>query len=109
MTPVIDPIKAVKVLAVLLAMACVWYLSWSRSHAFEIIEQQRMVIAGYESQALAMRADAERKSAAYVEAKRKADNDARDLRGRIEWLRGQTGKGCDSAARVIHEYRARRP
>jgi len=53
-------------------------------------------------------ADAARKAAAYAEAKRKADNEAKHLQARIAWLQKQTPKGCEDAARIIHEYRARK-
>lgn len=108
MMPVIDPIKAAKLVVIASAVAFVSWLWWDRGHAHDIVRQQQALIAAHEAASLAQRADAERKSEAYTNAKRKADNDARGLRGRIAWLQGQTGKGCTDAARVIHEYRVRK-
>lgn len=107
--PVIDPIQAVKVLLTTAALAFVTWLWWDRGHAHEIIKQQQALIAAHEAAGLAQKAEAERKSAAYTEAKRKSDNDAKHLLGRIAWLQKQTPKGCDDAAQIIHEYRTRRP
>jgi hypothetical protein len=81
-----------------------WYILDSRQDA--LAEVGRLT-AQIKAQADIAAQDAARKQAAYAEAKRKADNEAAHLRGRVEWLRKQTPAGCQDAASLIREYRER--
>jgi len=82
-----------------------WYVWDSRQDA---LERVTVLEAQIQVQADMAAADSARKAAAYAEAKRKADNEAKHLQARIAWLQKQTPKGCADAARIIHEYRVRK-
>lgn len=100
----LSPVEAMKVLLIgglLIYSAYIWE---SRKDALARVEQLEAQI---KAQADIAAQDAARKQAAYAEAKRKADNEALDLRRRVEWLRKQTPKGCADAAALIEEYRGR--
>lgn len=100
----LSPLEMLKVSAIGFALVYGWYIWDSRQDAIaEVIALKAKIKA----QADIAAQDAARKQAAYAEAKRKADNEALDLRRRVEWLRKQTPKGCDDAARLIDEYRGR--
>jgi len=100
----LSPIEALKVAAIGFVLVYGWYVWDSRQDALERVASLEAQI---QVQADMAAADAARKAAAYAEAKRKADNEAAHLRGRVEWLRKQTPKGCEDAARLIDEYRER--
>lgn len=100
----LSPIEALKVAVIGFVLVYGWYIWESRKDALaEVVALKAQIKA----QADLAAADAARKAAAYAEAKRKADNEAAHLRGRVEWLRKQTPKGCEDAARLIDEYRER--
>ena len=100
----LQPIEWAKLAAILAVLAYGWYIWDSRADA--LAEVGRLT-AQIQAQADLAAADEARKAAAYAEAKRKADNEAAHLRGRVEWLRKQTPKGCADAAELIQEYRGR--
>lgn len=100
----LSPIEVLKVALIGFLLVYGWYIWESRKDALaEVVALKAQIKA----QADLAAADAARKAAAYAEAKRKADNEAAHLRGRVEWLRKQTPKGCEDAARLIDEYRER--
>lgn len=100
----LSPIEALKVAVIGFLLVYGWYIWDSRQDALaEVVALKAQI----QAQADLAAADAARKAAAYAEAKRKADNEAAHLRGRVEWLRKQTPKGCEDAARLIDEYRER--
>ena len=101
----LSPIEAIKVAALGFVLVYGWHVWDSRQDALDKVASLEAQI---QAQADMAAADAERKAAAYAEAKRKADNEAAHLRGRVAWLQKQTPKGCEDAARIIHEYRARK-
>ena len=98
----LSPIEMLKVAAFGFILVYGWYVWDSRQNALDKVASLEAQI---QVQADMAAADAARKAAAYAEAKRKADNEAKDLLGRIAWLKKQNGKGCESAARVLREYR----
>jgi len=98
----LSPIEALKVAALGFVLVYGWYVWDSRQDALERVTSLEAQI---QAQADMAAADAARKAAAYAEAKRKADNDAKDLLGRIAWLKKQQGKGCESAVSMLKEYR----
>lgn len=100
----LSPVEALKVAVIGFVLVYGWYIWDSRQDA--LAEVGRLT-AQIQAQADMAADDAARKAAAYAEAKRKADNEAAHLRGRVEWLRKQTPKGCEDAARLIDEYRER--
>lgn len=104
----LDPLQAIKVAIFGGLLIYGWYIFDSRADAFQTIKTLEAQVAAHEMAARAAAADADRKTAAYTEAKRKADNEAKDLRGRIAWLKSQTGKSCEDAGRIIREYRSRK-
>ena len=100
----LSPVEMLKVLLIgglLIYGAYIWD---SRQDALARVTQLEDQI---KAQADIAAQDAARKQAAWTEAKRKADNEAAHLRGRVEWLRKQTPKGCADAAELIQEYRSR--
>ncbi len=101
----LSPVEALKVAAIGFMLVYGWYVWDSRQDA---LERVTLLEAQIQVQADMAAADAARKAAAYAEAKRKADNEARHLQARVAWLQKQTPKGCEDAARIIHEYRARK-
>jgi len=101
----LSPIEALNVAVIVFVLVYGWYIWDSRQDA--LAEVGRLT-AQIQAQADLAAADEARKAAAYSEAKRKADNEAAHLRGRIAWLQKQTPKGCEDAARLIDEYRERR-
>ena len=101
----LSPVEALKVAAIGFVLVYGWYVWDSRQDALERVASLEAQI---QVQADMAAADAARKAAAYAEAKRKADNEARHLQARVAWLQKQTPKGCEDAARIIHEYRARK-
>lgn len=101
----LQPIEWAKLAAIIAVLGYGWYIFDSRASYKEQAESLKAQVSLYQAKEAAAVADAERKQAAYAEAKRKADNDAKDLLGRIAWLKRQNGKGCESAERVIKEYR----
>jgi len=101
----LSPVEALKVAVIGFVLVYGWYVWDSRQDA--LAEVGRLT-AQIQAQADLAAADEARKAAAYAEAKRKADNEAAHLRGRIAWLQKQTPAGCQDAARIIHEYRARK-
>lgn len=100
----LSPVEALKVAAIGFILVYGWYVWDSRQDALERVTSLEAQI---QAQADMAAADAARKAAAYAEAKRKADNEAAHLRGRVEWLRKQTPKGCADAAELLEEYRSR--
>jgi len=82
-----------------------WYIWDSRQDALASVVQLEDKI---KLQADMAAADAARKAAAYAEAKRKADNEAKHLQARVAWLQKQTPAGCQDAASLIREYREKR-
>lgn len=101
----LQPIEWAKLAAILAIVGWLAYVHHDRGSLQDKVKMQAETIGAYQAKEAAAVADAARKQAAYVEAKRKADNDAKDLLGRIAWLKKQNGKGCESAARVLREYR----
>lgn len=101
----LSPVEALKVAALGFMLVYGWYVWDSRQDA--LAEVGRLT-AQIQAQADMAADDAARKAAAYAEAKRKADNEAQHLQARVAWLQKQTPKGCEDAARIIHEYRARK-
>ena len=101
----LSPVEALKVAVIGFVLVYGWYIWDSRQDA---LERVTVLEAQIQAQADMAAADAARKAAAYAEAKRKADNEARHLQARVAWLQKQTPKGCEDAARIIHEYRARK-
>ena len=101
----LSPIEMLKVAAIGFVLVYGWYVWDSRQDALERVTLREAQI---QAQADMAAADAARKAAAYAEAKRKADNEAKHLQARVAWLQKQTPKGCEDAARIIHEYRARK-
>ena len=100
----LSPIEALKVAVIGFVLVYGWHIWESRKDALaEVVALKAQIKA----QADLAAADEARKAAAYAEAKRKADNEAAHLRGRVEWLRKQTPNGCEDAARLIDEYRER--
>lgn len=100
----LSPLEMLKVALIGFALVYGWYIWDSRQDALaEVVTLKAQIKA----QADIAEQDAARKQAAWVEAKRKADNEAAHLRGRVEWLRKQTPKGCADAAELIQEYRGR--
>lgn len=98
----LSPIEALKVAVIGFLLVYGWYIWDSRQDALaEVVALKAQIKA----QADIAAQDAARKQAAYAEAKRKADNEAKDLLGRISWLKKQQGKGCESAVRMLKEYR----
>lgn len=104
----LQPIEWAKLAAILAVLAYGWYIWDSRADYRAEADALKVQASLYQAKEAAAVADAERKQRAYAEAKRKADIDAKELRGRVAWLQKQTGKGCADAARVIHEYRGRK-
>ena len=100
----LSPVEAIKVAAIGFLIVYGWYIWDSRQDARAEVGR---LTAQIQAQADMAAADEARKAAAYAEAKRKADNEAAHLRGRVEWLRKQTPKGCADAAELIQEYRGR--
>ena len=103
----LQPIEWAKLAAIMALLAYGWYIFDSRAEYKADAEALRIAVGVYEAQAKERAQQAAGKAAAYAEAKRKADNDAKELRSRIAWLQKQTGKGCADAARIIQEYRRR--
>lgn len=103
----LDPLQWAKLAAIIGLLAYGWYVFDSRAAYKADADALRVQVGVYQAQAFARSQEAAGKRLAYAEAKRKADLDAKELRGRIAWLQQQTGKGCADAARVIHEYRRR--
>lgn len=101
----LSPVEMLKVAAIGFLIVYGWYIWDSRQDA--LAEVGRLT-AHIQAQADLAAADEARKAAAYAEAKRKADNEAAHLRGRIAWLQKQTPAGCQDAASLIREYRERR-
>jgi hypothetical protein len=101
----LSPIEALKVAVIGFVLVYGWYIWDSRQDA---LERVTVLEAQIKAQADIAAQDAARKQAAYAEAKRKADNEAQHLQARVAWLQKQTPKGCEDAARIIHEYRARK-
>ena len=101
----LSPVEALKVAAIGFVLVYGWYVWDSRQDA---LERVTVLEAQIQAQADMAAADAARKAAAYAEAKRKADNEAKHLQARVAWLQKQTPKGCADAARIIHEYRVRK-
>jgi hypothetical protein len=101
----LSPVEALKVAAIGFVLVYGWYIWDSRQDA---LERVTLLEARIQAQADMAAADAARKASAYAEAKRKADNEAKHLQARVAWLQKQTPKGCADAARIIHEYRARK-
>lgn len=101
----LQPIEWAKLAAILAVLAYGWYIWDSRADYRAEADALKVQVSLYQAKEAAAVADASRKQRAYAEAKRKADNDAKDLLGRIAWLKRQNGKGCESAERVIKEYR----
>jgi aminoglycoside phosphotransferase (APT) family kinase protein len=101
----LSPVEALKVAVIGFVLVYGWYIWDSRQDALAKVVQLEDKI---KLQADMAAADAARKAAAYAEAKRKADNEAKHLQARVAWLQKQTPKGCEDAARIIHEYRARK-
>ena len=101
----LSPVEALKVAALGFMLVYGWYVWDSRQDA---LERVTLLEAQIQAQADMAAADEARKAAAYAEAKRKADNEAQHLQARVAWLQKQTPKGCEDAARIIHEYRARK-
>ena len=100
----LSPIEVLKVALIGFLLVYGWYIWDSRQDALaEVVALKARI----QVQADIAAQDAARKQAAWVEAKRKADNEAAHLRGRVEWLRKQTPKGCADAAELIQEYRGR--
>ena len=98
----LSPIEALKVAVIGFVLVYGWHIWESRKDALaEVVALKAQIKA----QADLAAADEARKAAAYAEAKRKADNDAKDLLGRIAWLKKQQGKGCESAVSMLKEYR----
>lgn len=102
----LSPIELLKITALGFVLIYGWYVWDSRQDALERIVYLEAQI---KSQADIAKSEADRKAAAFKEAKRKADNEAKHLQGRIAWLQKQTPKGCNDAARIIHEYRTAKP
>ncbi len=101
----LSPIGVLKVALIGFLLVYGWYIWDSRQDALaEVVALKAQIKA----QADIAAQDAARKQAAYAEAKRKADNEAQHLQARVAWLQKQTPKGCEDAARIIHEYRARK-
>lgn len=101
----LQPIEWAKLAAIIAIVGWLAYVHHDRGNLQDKVKMQAETIGSYQAKEAAAVADAARKQSAYVEAKRKADNDAKDLLGRIAWLKKQNGKGCESAARVLREYR----
>jgi len=101
----LSPVEALKVAVIGFVLVYGWYVWDSRQDALDKVASLEAQI---QAQADMAAADAARKAAAYAEAKRKADNEAKHLQARVAWLQKQTPKGCEDAARIIHEYRARK-
>lgn len=101
----LDPLQWAKLAAILAVLAYGWYIWDSRADYRAEAESLKVQMGVYEAKAKERAQQAAGKAAAYAEAKRKADIDAKELRSRIAWLQKQTGKGCESAARVLREYR----
>ena len=100
----LSPVEMLKVAAIGFLLVYGWYIWDSRQDAMAEVGR---LTAQIKAQADIAAQDAARKQAAWLEAKRKADNEAAHLRGRVEWLRKQTPKGCADAAELIQEYRGR--
>lgn len=100
----LSPVEMLKVLLIGGLIIYGAYIWETRKYALARVTQLEAQI---KAQADIAAQDAARKQAAYAEAKRKADNEAAHLRGRVEWLRKQTPKGCVDAAELIEEYRGR--
>ena len=103
----LDPLQWAKLAAIMALLAYGWHIFDSRADYKADAEALRVQVGVYEAQAKERAQQAAGKEAAYAEAKRKADLDAKELRSRIAWLQKQTGKGCADAARIIQEYRRR--
>ncbi len=101
----LSPVEALKVAAIGFVLVYGWYVWDSRQDA---LERVTLLEAQIQAQADMAAADAARKAAAYAEAKRKADNEAKHLQSRIAWLQKQTPAGCQDAASLIREYREKR-
>lgn len=104
----LDPLQWAKLAAIVALLAYGWYIFDSRAAYKADADALRVQVGVYEAQAKERAQQAAGKAAAYAEAKRKADIDAKELRSRIAWMQKQTGKGCADAARIIHEYRGRK-
>ena len=102
----LSPVEALKVAAIGFLLVYGWHVWDSRQDALARVTQLEAQI---QAQADIAAQDAARKQAAWEEAKRKADNEAAHLRGRVAWLQKQTPVGCQDAAALIQEYRGRRP
>lgn len=103
----LDPLQWAKLIGIMALMAYGWYIFDSRADYKADADALRVQVGVYEAQAKERAQQAAGKAAAYAEAKRKADIDAKELRSRVAWLQKQTGKGCADAARIIQEYRRR--
>lgn len=103
----LQPIEWAKLAGIIGVIAYGWYIFDSRADYKADADALRVQVGVHEAQAKERAQQAAGKAAAYAEAKRKADLDAKELRGRIAWLQKQTGKGCADAARIIQEYRRR--
>ena len=101
----LNPAEMVKAVMIVAVVGWILYTQHDRSSLQDKVKMQAETIGAYQAKEAAAVADAARKQSAYAEAKRKADNDAKDLLGRIAWLKKQQGKGCESAVRVLREYR----
>jgi len=101
----LNPAEMVKAVLIVAVVGWILYTQHDREQLQDKVKMQAETIGAYQAKESAAVADAKRKQAAYAEAKRKADNDAKDLLGRIAWLKKQQGKGCESAVRVLKEYR----
>lgn len=101
----LQPIEWAKLAAILAVLAYGWYIWDSRADYRAEADALKAQVSLYQAKEAAAVADAARKQSAYADAKRKADNDAKDLLGRIAWLKKQQGKGCESAVSMLKEYR----
>jgi len=101
----LSPVEALKVAVIGFVLVHGWYIWDSRQDALaEVVALKAQIKA----QADIAAQDAARKQAAYAEAKRKADNEAKHLQARVAWLQKQTPAGCQDAASLIREYREKR-
>lgn len=103
----LNPLQWAKLAAIVTLLVYGWYIFDSRAAYKADADALRVTVGVYEAKAKERAQQAAGKAAAYAEAKRKADIDAKELRSRVAWLQKQTGKGCADAARIIQEYRRR--
>lgn len=103
----LDPLQWAKLVGILAVLAYGWYILDSRAAYKADADALRVQVGVHDAKAKERAKEAAGKAAAYAEAKRKADIDAKELRSRVAWLQKQTGKGCADAARIIQEYRRR--